>query len=69
MCVMPTNLSIDDALLEEALRMGGHTTKRDTVNEALQEYVNRRKRQSALELIGKVEFDRRFDYKKARRRR
>ena len=41
---MPTNLAIDDELLEEALRVGGRRTKRDTVNEALAEYVQRRKR-------------------------
>ncbi len=66
---MATNLSLDETLLEEALRVGGHSTKRETVNEALEEYINRRKRQSALDLLGKVRFDRRFDYKKARRRR
>ncbi|MGE0363320.1 MAG: type II toxin-antitoxin system VapB family antitoxin, partial [Vicinamibacterales bacterium] len=35
---MATNLALDDALLEEALRIGGKTTKKDTVTEALQEY-------------------------------
>ena len=66
---MATNLSIDEALLDQALRIGGHATKRETVNEALEEYINRRRRQSALELIGKIDFDRRFNYKRARRRR
>jgi len=36
---MPTNLAIDDNLLDEALRIGGCRTKRETVNEALKEYV------------------------------
>lgn len=36
---MPTNLSIDDDLLNEARVLGGHRTKKDTVNEALREYV------------------------------
>ena len=28
---MPTNLAIDDSLLEEARKVGGHRTKRETV--------------------------------------
>ncbi len=66
---MPTNLAIDDQLLEEAKRVGGHRTKKDTVNEALVEYIQRRKRSGILELLGRIEFDRRFDHKRARRAR
>ncbi len=65
---MPTNLAIDDALLEEALRVGGRRTKRDTVNEALAEYVQRRKRRGFARLFGTVEFRPDWDYKKDRRR-
>lgn len=65
---MATNLAIDEGLLEEALRVGGHRTKKDTVTEALQEYIQRRKQARVLSLFGKVEFDRNYDYKKARRR-
>ena len=32
---MPTNLAIDGKLLEQAVRVGGHRTKRATVNEAV----------------------------------
>jgi Arc/MetJ family transcription regulator len=55
---MATNLAIDDRLLEEALQAGGHKTKKDTVNEALREYIQRRKQVAILGLFGKVEFDR-----------
>lgn len=65
---MPTNLAIDDELLEEALRIGGHRTKRATVTEALQEYVQRRKQAKIVSLFGTIEFDPRYDYKKQRRR-
>ena len=65
---MPTNLAIDDELLEQAKRVGGHRTKRETVNEALLEYIQRRKRRAILDLFGQIEFDRRYDYKRARRR-
>jgi Arc/MetJ family transcription regulator len=66
---MPTNLAIDDKLLEEALKLGGHRTKKNTVNEALREYIQRRKRLKALEAFGTVEMDPSFDYKRLRRRR
>lgn len=65
---MATNLAIDDRLLEEALRVGGHRTKKDTVTEALEEYIQRRKQVRILELFGKVDFDPKYDYKRQRRR-
>jgi Arc/MetJ family transcription regulator len=65
---VPTNLAIDDDLLGEALRLGGRRTKRETVNEALTEYVQRRKRRGFARLFGTIEFRPDWDYKKARRR-
>lgn len=65
---MPTNLAIDDRLLDEALRVGGHRTKKATVTEALEEYVRRRKQARVLKLFGKIEFDPTYDYKRQRRR-
>jgi Arc/MetJ family transcription regulator len=55
-------------LLAEALRVGGRRTKRETVNEALAEYVQRRKRRHFVKLFGTVDFRPNWDYKKARRR-
>ena len=51
---MPTNLNIDDELLEEAVKLSGKKTKRETVNAALQEYVSRRKQRRivGLHIIG-----------------
>jgi len=66
---MATNLAIDDRLLEEALKAGGHKTKKDTVNEALREYIQRRKQAEILGLFGKVEFEPSYDYKRQRKRR
>ena len=65
---MATNLAIDDRLLDEALRIGGHRTKKDTVTEALTEYIQRRKQTEMIDLFGKLEFDVRYDYKRQRRR-
>ena len=65
---MATNLALDDDLLLEALRIGGRATKRETVNEALREYINRRKQAGVLELFGSVDYDPKYAYKKQRRR-
>jgi Arc/MetJ family transcription regulator len=65
---MPTNLAIDDRLLAEAQRVGGHRTKKATVTEALQEYIQRRRQTKIVKLFGTVEFDPSYDYKQQRRR-
>jgi len=66
---MATNLDLDDHLLEEARRIGGQRTKKATVTEALNEYIQRRKQASIVELFGTIEFDPNYDYKKLRRRK
>ncbi|MCA9593822.1 MAG: type II toxin-antitoxin system VapB family antitoxin [Myxococcales bacterium] len=66
---MATNLAIDEGLLEEALRVGGHATKKATVTEALREYIQRRQQGRIVELFGKVDVDAGYDYKKQRRRK
>lgn len=66
---MATNLAIDEGLLSEALKIGGHSTKKATVNEALKEYIQRRKQAKIIDLFGTVEFDTKYDYKEQRRRK
>ena len=66
---MPTNLNLDDHLLEEAWKLSGKRTKREAVNDALLEYVRRRKQRRVLELFGKLEWDAGYDHKKERSRR
>ncbi|HEX3525581.1 MAG TPA: type II toxin-antitoxin system VapB family antitoxin [Thermoanaerobaculia bacterium] len=66
---MATNLAINDELLEEALHLGGHRTKKATVNEALQEYIQRRKQLKILDLFGQIDYDPDYDYKEQRRRK
>ena len=65
---MATNLAIDDRLLNEALRIGGHRTKKATVTEALTEYIRRRKQAKVVALFGTVDFDPAYDFKRQRRR-
>jgi Arc/MetJ family transcription regulator len=66
--VMPTNLAIDDKLIEDARRIGKHRTKREAVNEALREYVQHRKQLEVLDLFHAVDLDPSYDYKKQRKR-
>jgi len=68
MC-MPTNLAIDDQLLNEARSVGGYRTKRETVNEALREFIRRRQRLKLAKLAGQVDYDSKYDYKRERRGR
>ena len=65
---MPTNLALDDRLIEEARRAGGHRTKKEAVNAALDEYVRRRKQVQILNAFGTIDFDHSYDYKAERQR-
>ena len=65
---MPTNLALDDQLIEEARRTGRHKTKREAVTAALDEYVRKRKQMRILEAFGTFSVDPEYDYKAERRR-
>jgi len=62
-----TNLQIDQSLLEQAKSLGGLSTKRETVNEALKEFIQGRLRQQLLQMRGQVEYFEDYDYKALRR--
>ena len=66
---MATNLNLDDQLVGEAVKLSGLRTKREAVNEALREYVQRHRRLELVKYFGKVDFDPAWDYKKGRRTR
>ena len=66
---MATNLSIDPKLLERALDVSGKRTKKAAVTLALEEFIARRQQQKLVELMGKLEWDSSFDYKRERQRR
>lgn len=64
---MPTNLALDDRLIEEAKKLGKHRTKKEAVTAALDEYVRRRKQMEVISLFGTIDYDPEYDYKRARR--
>jgi len=66
---MPTNLAIDDKLIEQAKNIGGHKTKKAVVTEALEEYIQRRRQLQVLNMTGKIDYDEKYDYKALRKRK
>ena len=65
---MATNLDLDTKLIDQALRMGHHKTKREAVNTALRKYVQWLGQQRIIELFGTIDFDPNYDYKAERLR-
>ena len=66
---MASNLSIDNTLLITAQKVSGLKTKKDTVNLALKEFVQRRKQEEIISLFGQVDYDDEYSYKKYRNRK
>jgi hypothetical protein len=64
--VMATNLSLDTQLLDNALKIGGMKTKKDTVNLALEEFIRRRKTAEIISLFGTINYDEDYHYKAIR---
>ena len=63
---MPTNLAIDDKLLNTAKRVGKHKTKKGVVTEALTEYIQRREQLKVSGLFGSIDYESDYDYKAQR---
>jgi hypothetical protein len=66
---MATNLALDDRLIDEARKLGGHKTKKAAVTAALREYVARHKQLQIVNLFGQIEMDPQYDYKVQRQRK
>mgnify|MGYP006304132981 FL=1 len=63
---MRTNIDIDDGLLQEAMALSSVNTKKELIHEALQTYINLKRRKDLTELAGRVELSKDFDHKKMR---
>jgi hypothetical protein len=65
---MATNLQIDDKLIQTAVRLGKHKTKKDADTKALVEYIDHLQQEKILSIFGTVDYDPEYDYKQQRRR-
>ena len=65
---MPTNLAIDDKLIEDARKIGHHRTKKAVVTEALIEYIQRRKQLQITKLFGSIDYGD-YNYKEQRNKK
>jgi Arc/MetJ family transcription regulator len=54
---MRTNIVLDDKLVKEAFSLTKAKTKRELVDMALREMIQRRRRMDLLKLAGKVEWE------------
>ena len=66
---MAANRELDDSLLDLAQKVGGMKTKKDTVNSASKEFIERRRQEEILGLFGTIEWDNEYDYKELRKRK
>lgn len=65
---MPTNLSVDSDLIEQALQVSGERTNKAAITRAPEEFIARRKQKRLLDLMGKLEWDKSFDHRAERSR-
>ena len=65
---MATNLALDPDLIERAVKVSGEKTKKAAVTRALEEFITRRSQKRLVDLMGKLEWDESFDYKRERSR-
>jgi len=63
---MRTNIVLEDKLVKEAMKLARMKTKKELVNQALKEFVENRKRLNLMDLFGKIEFAKNYDYKALR---
>jgi Arc/MetJ family transcription regulator len=66
---MATNLQIDDELIQRAVKLGGHKTKKAAVTQALIEYIEQLEQEEIISLFGTVEYEPDYDYKTQRQRK
>jgi hypothetical protein len=65
---MPSNLDYNPNLLHEAQRLGGFRYKKDAVNAALKEFIEKRRQLEIIELFNTIEIDPTYDHKQGRKR-
>lgn len=65
---MATNLAINDALINQAVIVGKHSTKKSAVTAALIEYIQHHKQMQIIDRFGTISYNPKYDYKKQRQK-
>ena len=63
---MATNLQIDDRLIQTAVQLGGHRTKKEAVTQALIEYNQHLQQVKVISLFGTIDYGKDYNYKDQR---
>ena len=66
---MATNLALNDKLIQEAVSVGKHPTKKAAVTAALVEYIQHHKQMRIIDLFGTIPYDPKHHYKKQRNKK
>jgi len=66
---MEAHLTIDNQLLETAFRIGGLKTPKETVNAALEDYINKRNLEELINMFHSIDYDTGYNYKNLRTRK
>ena len=66
---MKETVAIDHRLLRRAVVIGGLKSQRETVHEALREFVLCRERRKLIKLFGTIDYDQRYNHKRDRKSR
>ncbi len=65
---MATNLALDNQLIETAVQLGHHKSKKEAVTVALMEYIQHKQQKKITALFGQIDYQDTYDYKKERDR-
>lgn len=54
---MRMSVALDEKLLEDAKKLSGKKTKREVLDDALREYIRKKRREEAIKHAGKIKID------------
>ena len=64
-----TSIDINMDLLAEAIKLSGLPTNKSVIENALTEFVEKRRKKDLMDIKGQIEFSDGYDYKQMRRER
>ncbi|MBA3237452.1 MAG: type II toxin-antitoxin system VapB family antitoxin [Parachlamydiaceae bacterium] len=64
---MPSNLDFNPKLLSDVQKLGKFKYKKDAVNAALEEFIQKRRQKEIIGLFGSIDYHSSYDYKAERK--